>query len=883
MALLEREGFLEALREYGAEAGDGAGRFVLVSGEAGIGKSVLLEALQAQLPDVPWWWGACDGPSTPRPLVPLFDIAAQVGGELLRHCQADASRQSLFSTFLRVLAAPPPEASARARGGSRPQPVVVVVEDIHQADEATIDWLAYVGRRIGGLPAMVLATYRDDELEPEHPLRTAIGQLASQRTTRRVSLPRLTREAVGELARAGSLDPDEVYALTGGNPFYVSEVLAAGATAVPPTVRDVVLGRVARLSPQSRLALEAAAVIGPRVAHWLLDAVAGDAAPGIDACLASGALLDDGAGWRFRHELTRRTVEASIPGHRRTRLHRAALAALEGTPSDRAPADHARLAYHAEMAGDGAAVLRHAPRAARYAAEMRSHHEAAAQYLRALRFAAALPPRERAELHEARATELSLIDQWEECAAELQQALALWQEVGDELRYGALHRPLARSLWRLCRGEESERLAEEGLRILKGLPESPALAWAYAHLGAVRGDDSRDAEGIELSEVALDLGRRLDLPRVRSYALNTIGCSLIALGRDGWGHLEEALQIARDADAEDEAGRGYANLYQFAVGSLKVAAYEWAYEEAMRYCEEHDLGTYSLCLNGSRSEALVLLGRWDEALALSHQSLGRVASPINRLHLLIPQAAIQARRGGHDRWALLDETKVLADGTGEPPWRVLVAAARVEAAWFEDRVEAFRPEAEAVLALARSTGDPLLIASLAVPMVRAGLLTAEERDLLPLPVEAPVAHSMRGEHEAAAALWAEFDHPYEAAMAHFDSGTEAGLRRALELLAPLGAEAAAGVVRRALRDLGVQAVPRGARPTTRANPYQLTEREREVLTLVAGGLANGQIAERLFISERTVEHHVSAVLAKVGARSRVAAAREAIRLGLVTA
>jgi len=393
-------------------------------------------------------------------------------------------------------------------------------------------------------------------------------------------------------------------------------------------------------------------VIGPRIEPWLLEAVAADVARGIDECLAAGTLIAHDDGWTFRHELTRRAVEDSIPAHRRGKLHEAVLVHLAAAGSKASPA---RLAHHAEMAGDGEAVVRYAREAGRSAAALRSHHEAAAQYRRALRFAGDLLPAEQAQLHQDLADELSLIDHWEESRDARAAALALWRDLADVPRIGDNLRLLGRAFWRLCQGAEAEQAAVEALSVLQSAPEGLELGWAYAHLGQVWADDSRNDEAIALSQRALELGERLAEPRLVSYALNTIGCVELAMGVDGWQHLEQALQIARDHDAEAEAGRAYANTYLIAVSHLRMTPYEWYHEEATRYCEEHDLGTFGVCLGGSRGVALQNLGRWDEAVALCRAALAGIASPFNRMYLLIPLATIQARRAAPDAAALLDE------------------------------------------------------------------------------------------------------------------------------------------------------------------------------------------------------------------------------------
>jgi DNA-binding CsgD family transcriptional regulator/tetratricopeptide (TPR) repeat protein len=873
MELLERGSFLDTLDEYAAAARQGDGRLVLVSGESGIGKTVLLEEFQRRTAGTRWLWGACDGLLTPRPLGPLFDIAAQAGGTLGSLAGAGgAPRDQLFRAFLAGLGAPAPF-------------TVAVIEDVHWADEATLDLLSFAGRRLSRTRALLLATYRDDELADDHPLRLVLGDLATQRATRRMRLPPLSPEAVRALTGetlTGDADAAELYRVTGGNPFYVSEILDAGWPSVPPTVRDVVAARLARLTPPARRAVETAAVIGARVDLALLASVL-EGSPA-DECLASGILVADASGVRFRHELVRMAVETGIPPYRQAELHALLLAALE----ERGGADPALLAHHAEAAGDEKAVLRHAPEAARRSAGLGAHRQAAAQYERALRFASERDRPGVAVLQEGVAGEYSLLDRWEEAEVALRAALELRRQLGDDLSIGEDLRLLSRALWRLCRGEEQVQAAEEAVRILAALPSGRELAWAYANLGGSYLGLGRIEESAGLFGQARALGELLHEPDLVSYALNGDGFVLVEQGLDGTGPLEQALRVALEADLPDRAGLVYSSLVEAAARQNMFAAAERYYADGMTHCEEHELGVYTVCLQGWRAQALTLAGRWSDAAALGEALADRQGiSPVNQLNPLRILGLIRGRRGAAGAWELLDEALALAEGTGETMWVVPARAARAELRWLQGRPDLARREARAGYDFGLGRTDPWLLGSVAIwlsrlPQPPGGAATQPEPSGVPelsgLPE--PYALEAAGDWAGAAAAWERLGRTYDAALARLGSTDEAELRQALAALDDLGARPAAALARRRMKVLGLTAIPRGPRPATRAAPAGLTAREREVLALLSEGLPDREISRRLFISERTVHHHVSAVLAKIGVSSRTAAAREAARLGI---
>jgi len=858
--VLERQTQLEALTEYAQEARAGQGRLVLVAGEAGIGKSTLVERLQARVPDARWLWGACDGLFTPRPLAPLVDVAADLGEDVAEGLRAGMPRYELFAAVLRRL----DDASVLT---------VLVVEDVHWADEATLDLLRFLGRRVRNAPALLVVTYRDDALPANDPLRVALGELTTQRATRRVDVPRLSREAVEALAVEAGVESDGLYDLTGGNPFFVVEVLRGGTAALPTSARDAVLARVAGLDGRARAVLEVAALVGPRVDPVLLHDVAGHGADATDDLVGAGLLAGDGDRLRFRHEIARLAVEQAIPAHRRTAIHRGVLDALLAAGG----ADDARLAFHAEGAGDAARVLEHAPAAGRRASELAAHRESAAQYERALRFAAGTDPRTVAGLHDALAYEYSLVDRWEDSAEHRAAGLALWREVGDPLRVGADLHLYGRTMWRLCRGDEERTAAEESMRVLEPLGPTPELARVTVLMAALRWSEGDRDEGAALIERGIALATGLDLPDVLSDALDTKACILADLRDESWRPtMDEALRIAVDRGLDQQAGRAYANLHELSLAMLSFPQALQTFLVGAAYCDDHDIATYGTCLRGGHVQMLAHTGGWAEAAPLAEQLLAVAASPVNQLNPLINLGRIRARQGDPSARDLLDEADRLADGVAEAGWQLLARIARAEAAWIEGDTEAATIEArraveasalcdasaqgDAAAWLHRLTGEP----------------TAHD-------VPEPYASELRGEHAAAARRWDEVGARYDAALALADSTDEALLRDALSRLEVLGATAVARRVRQRMRDLGFRSVPSGARASTREHPAGLTQREREVLELLVTGASNDEISERLVISVKTVDHHVSSVLGKLGVPSRKVAAVEAVRLGLVPA
>jgi DNA-binding CsgD family transcriptional regulator/tetratricopeptide (TPR) repeat protein len=860
--LLERSGQLSALGDLlDGVLRDREGHLVFVGGEAGSGKTSLLRAFcEAREGSVRVLWGSCDGLLTPGPLGPLFEIADATGGDL--------------SDLIRRGSRPHEVASSLADELSSP-PTLVVLDDLHWADEATLDVVRLLSRRVHSLPGLVVVCYRTDELERDHPLRVLLGESTGNRAVHRIEVPPLSADGVTRLCEGREIDDSELYRRTGGNPFFVSEILAAQGGETPETARDAVLARAARLDPETRELVEAASILQPAAEIWMLEELAPERVARLDRALGSGILVPAPRGAVFRHEIARRIIEESVVPDRRLALHRRAVEIL-ATPPSGAP-DLAQLAHHADAAGDAPAVHRFAPAAAAAASSSGAHREAAAQYARALRFGAGLEPDEHAALLEARAYECYLVADLEQGIGAQERALELRRQLGEALPMGECLRSLSRLYRFFGWTTEATATAKEAIGCLEALGPSHELAMAYANLGHVHTVAEQAEEAREWSAKAFDLAQQQGDVEASLYALTNRGTiDLLEQQDKGVIGLERTLDAALRNDLDDVVGRAYLNLVWWPLRQRRYDLVVRHLDAGYRYCMEHGLDLWAAFFIACRARLELDRGNWDEAATHAMTAIrDRRTFPVPRIYALCVLGLLRARRGDPDAWGPLDEALDLANPTGELQRIGPAAAARAEAAWLERNPDRVEKETAEALPLALRIGAGWPIGELLCWRARAGLVVEPDQRL-----PKPYALQLDGDASRAATLWQELGCPYEAALALSESEDPESLRQSLAELQRLGGRPAASIVARRLRELGVTDVPRGPRPATLENPAGLTSRELEILGLVAQGLRNGEIADRLVLSERTVGHHVSAVLRKLDVRSRTEASAEAVRLGI---
>ncbi|WP_020393064.1 ATP-binding protein [Kribbella catacumbae] len=846
--IIERDGELAELTAAVRLATTGQGCVVLVSGEAGIGKSRLVEAACAWMPAAGRTLvGHCDDLLTARTLGPFRDLACKVSSGLAAVLETGTDRDRLLTALLSEL-----------RTSHRP--TLLAIEDIHWADEATLDVLRYLVRRIELLPVVLMLTYRDDELSIGRSLQHFLGVTAGSDVCRRLPLSRLTPGGVRELTANSPLDAAEVFAVTVGNPFFVSEVLASGsATGVPSTVVDSVWDRLRRLSREVQSAIQQLAVVPTVIDRWLLDEIVAGGISALADAEEAGLLEVTPRRVSFRHELTRRAIADSIPAARRVELNQNVLTSLIGHDGT----DIARIVHHALAAGDHRAIVRFAPVAALDAASGGAHREAIAHYQAALLYADEFPQIERAQLLEEYAIESYTIGASDEAIAAQEAAIGLRRSLGDHLAVGEGLRWLSRMQWWGGDRLAAEKAADEAIEVLEPQGPSRSLARAFSNQAQLDVLAYNPTKAMPVAERAVAMARLTEDSATLAHALTNLGASRWQLGMpDSMQILEEGLQVALDVGATEDACRIYVNIAWNLLDQFRAADAERFIAAGLDLAERAEQFGWLDMLHVLRAVTETARGMWSEAARSAEQTVG--AQTLFRCPALITLGRIKARTGHPDASEHLASALELSHRIGEQLWIGHAAAAAAEEAWLRGDAAAVVDIAAAPYAEARQrgirTGWPW--PELGYWLAKAGHEVAKPE------TDSPFDWLTDGRWREAADYWGAAGYRYEYALALTESADPADLLEALDVLYSIDAAPLARVIRRLLREHGATSIPRGRGNASRENPAGLTSRQLEVLGLLSRGLSDAEIAEHLVVSVRTASNHVAAVLAKLGVHSR---------------
>jgi DNA-binding CsgD family transcriptional regulator len=853
--LLERDNELGTLVAAFEAACAGRGSLILVRGEAGSGKSSLIRELRERVRDRGTFVVvSCEPLSVPVPLAPVRELAAAIGAPDLVERHA-GDHFALAAGLLDAIA-------ARC-------PAVVVVEDAHWADPATLDAMRLLARRLAGVGVVVALTYRDDEVAANAPLTMLIGDLASSDVVERVTMRPLSESSIRELAEPAGLDAGEVAAVTNGNPFLVVEVIAAGG-AVPSSVREATLARVGRLGADARGVVEVAAVIGQRVSPQLLAQAAPDSIVATEEAIARGVLVSDSEMLAFRHELTRQVIEESISAPRLAELHRRVLAVLA---ADARRTDVARLADHAEHAGLAAEARRYAELAAGEAERVGALREASLQLARALRNDAGIDDEGRFELLLRYVRATNFAGGLEEARRAGEEAVELARRELGPSAQGRAFTVLAWALWSLDRVREAKHAAETAVTLLGATADAGELARAWSadlRMEAVAFDADRV---VASAPRALELAAQAGLEDVRIDIAISVG---LARGHRGEAaarkQLADALSSARQARLPFQTIRAFVNAIDVAAEFRDHATVDTLAEEALERLDAYQTAIPREAVLISLARSLLDRGHYGEAIEQAR--LGRRSSHGNVPLSLALEGIVRARRGERDAETLLQRASEAIADLPEGWRHAHLRVAFAESAWLKGDLEGALAHVHAGLAaehanqLFRPAGDLALWAH------RCGVRVEPPTTAAP-----HVLRELNGDWREARSEWHRLEAPYERALAALP-GSDRDARDAMATLERLGATAAArAFARERKRQHGRTA--RGPRRSTATNPVGLTKREQEILFRLADGSTNPAIARALHLSERTVAHHVSSILAKLDVPTRTAAVEAAHRAGVL--
>jgi len=934
--LIGRTAELARLDAALAQAQSGSSVLLFVSGDAGIGKSRLVEtfAERARERDAIVFSGACldlaEGAAPYAPFVAaLRPLADELNGDELAHVLGEAQRE-LGALLPELCGRPPDPRDGTERGRlyelalglfrrmAALHPAVLILEDLHWIDPASADLLAMLGSNLRRAGLVIVGTYRSDEVSRDHPLHGTALELERSGRAERIELAGLSGEEVtAQITGILGTEPAtrqtrSLFDRSEGNPFFVEELLAAGPTSTELTasLRDVLLTRVERLGSATRTVLRAVATIGRRSDEELIATVTG-LPPGelefaLREAVAHRLLVVSGDEYDTRHALLREAIHADLLPGQRNRLHSAVAEALEGKD---VPAESARHWY---AAGDRPRALGGFVAAAAAAQATNAWAIALAHYERALRLWPEVSDAEarcglpHTELLARAAVAAMAEGETDRALALTEAAIAQVDPRERPLRAAGLRILMGRINWVAGDVAAACHAYDEAVALLPAEASTRERAQVRALQGHAFMLQSRYTDAVSCCREAIAVAVAVGASDLEGHARNTLGVGLTMLGRpdDGLAELADALRIAKSRDDTWELGRTYVNFSDALLWAGRWAEAAEVGMEGVNVCRSLGYGrTTCMCAAGNTLAALVRLGRWPDADRLVDEVNDIDAPSGQRWGVTLAMAELDLRRGrlegARRQLAVVAEPAVRSEG------KELASSFRLCAAWlavsegsYEECLEHVRIGLELIRGSEYTRVGPQLCA---IGLCAEAALNGDPDELLKECRELlvgmtgtpePEAYGRHAEAEAtrltgpdpgswraAMAAWEALAEPYHAAYCRFrgaeallavkGSRTEAAalLRAAHETVLRLGADTLREKIEDLARRARLELVAAAVTPLP-----GLTAREGEILALLSDGRTNRQIAEALFISERTVGVHVSRILHKLGVANRGAAA-----------
>ncbi|MCH7772618.1 MAG: hypothetical protein IIA49_16645 [Bacteroidetes bacterium] len=659
---------------------------------------------------------------------------------------------------------------------------------------------------------------------------------------------------------------NNLYERTGGNPFYVTEVLAYKIDELPSSIKEAVIARTSKLSDNTKEFLKIVSVIPSRVEIELLRKLSNEVEDHIDQCINKAILTTENNLISFRHELARLAILNSIPEMKRIQLHQKVLNCLLEDNNQQALL--ARIVHHAAEAGDKNTIIKYAPQAAKQAALLGSHREAAANYLTAIKYSEDLSVEKKLELYNGRYYECYLIGQIEDAieACKLTQEILI--DLDDSLQLGENYRRLSRLMWYSDKHIKCVEYIQKAIKILENLPPGHQLAMAYSNRSQIFMLEEKTNLAVEWGEKAIRLARNLNNAEIEIHALNNIGTAKMRADDDnGEPILKKSLSLALQKGFDDQAVRAYINLGCNNLSRRKLEIARKYFAKGIEHCNIKDLDIHKSFMMGEISKISLDVGNWDEAVEKAEMVLKQKnANIIDKIIPLSVIGIVRARRNDPGALIALDEAVSLSVHSGEFPDNLVAKITKAEAYWLLNKFDLIVNEIKTSYLNVIDSNNTWKIGELAFWLWKAGKLSE-----VPATMAKPYLLQINGDWKGAADEWKKLGCPYQEALALAD-GNEESKRKALAILESLGATATVNLLKHQMRESGIKKIPKGPRESTKQNPAGLTGRQMDVLKLLTEGLSNSQIAGKLFISPKTVDHHISAILSKLNLHSRTEAA-----------